>query len=179
MMDKNSYRGDEDLEAPDKLVKALATLPKERVSVPRHVDEAILREAREHLRSVGQGQEAKPPAWPWAEMMRVIGNFLQPNGPRWRPVALWSAMAASFVLVAWFTYNFAHPASFHAPAQSVEDLNHDGKVDILDAFCLARQLERGERPSRQLDLNGDGVVDERDVAIIAAHAVSLERTGSL
>jgi hypothetical protein len=178
-MDKNPNRGDEDLEAPDKLVEALARLPKARVSVPRRVDEAILREAREHLRPVEQGQEAKRPAWPWAEMIRVIGDFLQPNGPRWRPVALWSAMAASFVLVAWLTYNFAHPASFHATAQTVEDLNHDGKVDILDAFCLARQLERGERPSRQLDLNGDGVVDERDVAIIAAHAVSLERTGRL
>jgi len=178
-MDKNPYRGDEDLEAPDKLVKALARLPRERVSVPHRVDKAILRQAREHLRSVGQRQEAKRPAWPWAEMIRVIGDFLQPNGPGWRPVALRLALAASFVLVAWFTYNSVHPASFHAPAQSVEDLNHDGKVDILDAFCLARQLERGERPSRQLDLNGDGVVDERDVAIIAAHAVSLEPTGRL
>lgn len=178
-MDKNRYRGDEDLEAPDKLVEALARLPKGRVSVPRRVDEAILREAREHLRSVGQGHEAKRPAWPWAEMMRVMGDFLQPNGPRWRPVALWSAMAASFVLVAWFTYNSTHSASLHARAQSVEDVNHDGKVDILDAFCLARQLERGGRPSRKLDLNGDGVVDERDVAIIAAHAVSLERTARL
>ena len=54
-----------------------------------------------------------------------------------------------------------------------EDVNHDGQVDILDAFALARQLnERASVPS-PVDLNGDGVVDDRDVELITAHAVSL------
>ena len=57
------------------------------------------------------------------------------------------------------------------------DLNHDGKVDILDAFALARELRTGVRPTPQMDLNGDGVVDERDVATLAAQAVSLGKGG--
>jgi hypothetical protein len=57
------------------------------------------------------------------------------------------------------------------------DVNHDGQVDILDAFALARELKAGAHPSRQLDINGDGVVDERDVATLAARAVSLEKGG--
>jgi hypothetical protein len=55
-----------------------------------------------------------------------------------------------------------------------EDVNQDGRVDILDAFELARALKRGETAGRW-DLNGDGVVDERDVTVIAARAVKLEK----
>jgi hypothetical protein len=50
-------------------------------------------------------------------------------------------------------------------------------VDILDAFALARQLKQGGSGNLQLDVNGDGVVDERDVAALAARAVKLERGG--
>lgn len=55
-------------------------------------------------------------------------------------------------------------------AAAEEDVDGDGRVDILDAFALARAVEahRGGR-----DLNGDGVVNERDVEILAARAVSL------
>jgi hypothetical protein len=60
----------------------------------------------------------------------------------------------------------------------VEDLNRDGVVDMLDAFALARQLEPGQAPRPQLDFNGDGRVDERDVQALAAQAVSLEAGGN-
>ena len=56
-----------------------------------------------------------------------------------------------------------------------EDINHDGRVDILDAFQLARELESGAKPAA--DLNGDGVVDQRDADLIAARAVRLEKGG--
>jgi hypothetical protein len=58
-----------------------------------------------------------------------------------------------------------------------EDLNHDGRVDILDAFQLARQLQTGQKPAAGLDLNGDGVVDWRDVEVLATRAVHLEKGG--
>ena len=57
------------------------------------------------------------------------------------------------------------------------DLDRDGRVDILDAFAVARQLKQGGTRNLQLDVNGDGVVDERDVAAIAARAVKLEQGG--
>jgi len=38
-------------------------------------------------------------------------------------------------------------------------------------------LEQGRAPRLQWDVNGDGVVDERDVQALAARAVSLESGG--
>jgi hypothetical protein len=53
-----------------------------------------------------------------------------------------------------------------------EDVTGDGRVDILDAFALARRIERAD--VRQPDLNSDGRVDQRDVEALAARAVRLE-----
>jgi len=58
---------------------------------------------------------------------------------------------------------------------SREDVNRDGEVDILDAFALAKELKSGHPPGPGLDINGDGVVDEKDVATIAARAVRLDK----
>ena len=52
-------------------------------------------------------------------------------------------------------------------------------MDILDAFALARTVERGTRLNRQLDLNGDGRVDRQDADTLAARAVALEKGGRL
>jgi hypothetical protein len=65
----------------------------------------------------------------------------------------------------------------HALAQAQEDLNGDGKVDILDAFMLARKLQDAHVSDPHLDVNGDGVFDQRDVEAIASHAVSLAKGG--
>ena len=54
-----------------------------------------------------------------------------------------------------------------------EDVDGDGKVDILDAFALARSLRVGSGAKPTWDLNGDGVVDGRDVDVIAHTAVSV------
>lgn len=77
------------------------------------------------------------------------------------------------------------------------DLNADGRVDILDALTLARRIEipgeprpsalqpsnattivaraneRGRPGSEFWDINGDGVIDRRDVDAVARQAVSL------
>jgi hypothetical protein len=68
-----------------------------------------------------------------------------------------------------------HSLTKQTPTCAREDLNHDGRVDILDAFQLARELRAGKKPA--VDLNGDGVVDERDADVIATRAVSLEKGG--
>lgn len=53
-----------------------------------------------------------------------------------------------------------------------EDLDRNGRVDILDAFQLARELELGNAP-RGRDVNGDGRIDREDVEYIAHLAVRL------
>lgn len=50
-------------------------------------------------------------------------------------------------------------------------------VTILDAFSLARQLKSGEKPDKSWDINGDGVVDQKDVDALAAKAVQLPKGG--
>jgi hypothetical protein len=50
-------------------------------------------------------------------------------------------------------------------------------VTILDAFSLARQLKSGVKPDKSWDINGDGVIDQKDVDALAAKAVRLPQGG--
>jgi hypothetical protein len=155
MPDNNQHDRDEALEAPSSLVSALKRLPQERIFIPPTVDESVLRAARKQLE--------------------------RPELPRlgWFRFAPWLAAAAALVVLASIPRYFKQPSP-GAAGDSVfarGDLNHDGRVDILDAFALARQLKQGGKPNPQLDLNGDGMVDERDVAALAARAVKLEQGG--
>jgi hypothetical protein len=138
---------EQNLEAPSRLVMALKEISHREIFIPPQVDHAILKAARERLA-------------PRAKVR--FGNF--------RHWMLWPALAAACVFVAcaaWLLTSRPHYAA--------EDLNHDGKVDILDAFALARQIKSPAHLSQSLDINGDGVVDERDVALIASHAVQLKK----
>jgi hypothetical protein len=57
------------------------------------------------------------------------------------------------------------------PAQQREDVDHDGKVDILDAFVVAKLIEARGQLDRTYDINGDGRIDGADVDRIAMAAV--------
>jgi hypothetical protein len=157
--DNNPHDQDEGLEAPPQLVSALKRLPQEPVFIPPTADAAILRAARKHLTQPVNGRRG------W------LGWF------RFMP---WVAgAAATILLLAAIPQFFKQPVPGPArdSAFTRGDLNHDGHVDILDAFALARRLKQGETKNLQLDLNGDGIVDERDVAALAARAVKLEQGG--
>ncbi len=45
--------------------------------------------------------------------------------------------------------------------------------DIVNAYQLARRLDRKQTPEAQWDVNHDGVVDQRDVVLVAQAAVKL------
>ncbi len=137
---------------PSKLLAALKEPTPRRVFVPPTIDEAVLRAAREHL--------AQPPRIG----LRLIRSWLA-----------WPALATACLALAGLIYLLVSPPR-SAPQFAIEDLNHDGKVDILDAFQLARELQAG-KANRVDDLNHDGVVDRRDVDLIATHAVKLEKGG--
>ena len=145
---------DENLEAPPRLVSALQALRRLPDFVPPTVDQAVLRAARRQFR------------------------------PRLAPRRLWlrfvpwaAGGVAALLLLTLLPRLLQHPRSSPDGSLAREDLNRDGRVDVLDAFALARQLKTGRAPSLQLDVNGDGVVDERDVQAIAAQAVKLEKGG--
>jgi hypothetical protein len=65
------------------------------------------------------------------------------------------------------------PKSEDGPPESVdEDLNGNGRVDILDAFVMACEIRSG-RGQRIHDVNGDGQLDQTDINEIAQRAVML------
>ena len=82
---------------------------------------------------------------------------------RWPLAAAGALMAAATAL--FFAFR-------PAPAQA-RDVNHDGRVDVLDAYRLARAVEAGETAPRW-DLNRDGRVDRADVDGIMTALVSLQ-----
>jgi hypothetical protein len=134
------------LDAPPKLVAVLKEIARREVFVPPTVDRAILAAARSQLKPAPKSTRSG-----------------------WQRWMLWPAFVTACVVAA-----LIGRLTTHTQAQfSREDLNHDGKVDILDSFTVAREIKNGEHAPKTFDVNGDGVVNELDVNQIAAHAVSL------
>jgi len=154
---KREDNGEEDrsLKAPEKLVAALRQSRPDRVFVPPTVDEAILRAARERLAPV------------------------QTTRFRWLPLPPWIVAATAVFVAIALVFVRLQPRRGDAKQSDFakQDLNHHNRMNILDAFALARQLKQGTVSDMRLDVNGDGVVDEQDVRIIAAEAVKLDKGG--
>lgn len=151
--DPNTRHDGEETKAPVKLVAALKEPPSRRVFVPPAMDEAVLVAARRYL--------AKPA---WAPF-----SFL-------RSWLVWPTVATACIALVGFIY-FVTKQGEEATSFAREDLNHDGRVDILDAFQLAREVRSGTTLPSNRDLNHDGVVDGRDADLIASDAVKLEKGG--
>jgi hypothetical protein len=138
-----------DLRAPAKLLGGLRQLANQSVFIPPATDESILLAARRHL--------SKP-----ARAVR-----------RWTILIPAFGLAAVIALLTILWHGVGHHRSAEQPEFSREDINHDGQVDILDAFALAREIKTSTKPPSGMDVNGDGVVDEKDVETIATRAVKL------
>ena len=96
---------------------------------------------------------------------------------RWSHLIRWAAAAITVVVVLVVLPQFLRKPGALPGVGLAGDLNRNGQVDILDAFALARELKTGAHPGANWDITGDGVVDERDVAALAARAVSLGKGG--
>ncbi|HSV99962.1 MAG TPA: dockerin type I domain-containing protein [Sedimentisphaerales bacterium] len=55
------------------------------------------------------------------------------------------------------------------------DLDGNGRVDILDAFRLAKGIESRGPTTAEWDVNGDGRIDRDDVDDVAFAAVRLDK----
>jgi hypothetical protein len=132
-----------------RLGRALGGLRKTSVFIPPAVDQAVLERAKPHLAQI-RAQRSR------------------------RQRAQWLALAACVVLVAVVAETALHRGGTQFAR---EDLNRDGRVDILDAFQLARELKSGKAVSSANDFDGDGKVDGADVEFLAKRAVSLEKGG--
>ncbi len=73
-------------------------------------------------------------------------------------ISIWRIAAAAAVIIFAFSLNLTQKP---------------GRVDILDAFKLARHIESANRTDKKWDINEDGVVNGKDVDLVASAAVSL------
>ena len=142
-------------EVPAALAEALGGLYRAGPSIPVEIDRAILNEAR-------AGYARRRRFWLAA---RAVGAA--------------SAAAAAIVIavVAYRGNGPDHPgpvAATQGTAGAVPgDVDGSGRVDVLDAYALAKKVEAKATPGRGDDVNGDGVLDRADVDRVAAMAVSV------
>ena len=150
---------DLDLEVSEKLSADLDALFKPQLSVPPEVDRAVMDRAGAHF----AGRE-----------------FAKSGKRRFRWASLWKVAAAAAVVIFAFSLDLTEK-----PAPTVQyadvaqagavDFDRNGRVDILDAFKLARQIELASNTEIGWDINGDGLVNRADVDTVAMAAVRLDR----
>jgi hypothetical protein len=153
MTENNRQFDDLDRHVSDRLRTDLRGLFEPPGAVPARADKIILDQARRRL----------------AQPRRLIIRL------RW---AAGIAAAAAVLIIGVSLYQGPNHQSSIVNHQSVAegraDVDGNGRVDILDAFKLARDIEARGLGAAQWDLNGDGRVDQDDVNLVASAAVRLD-----
>jgi hypothetical protein len=148
-----------------------------------HFDEdlesSISADLRADLNALFEARKSVPPEIDRAVLDRAHQHLIQPQR-RW-PVLRWVAAAAAVaaVIILTFSLNLKEKPRLSivesARAEVQADIDRNGRVDILDAFALARHIESASRPELKLDVNGDGLVNRDDVDLVAFAAVRLDK----
>jgi hypothetical protein len=106
-------------------------------------------------------------------MDQTILNMAETQLTAQRPVRLYRVLsAAAAVLVVGISLVFLSPLLQPKPLLA-EDLDQNGRVNILDALHLARQLPVDTQSHPQWDFNSDGSITQADIDHIAHSAVRL------
>jgi hypothetical protein len=157
-----------DEEFPERLKVVLRNRYGTGPPVPERLDQTILADAHRHLREhlrpkrSGFGRPLK-----WAAMASLISAaiLLMVRLPMQdgAPSQLADTAADS---------NSVGPRMAARAGSVPNDLDGNGRIDILDAFVLARSVAAG-RGSLVNDVNQDGRLDQSDVHALAQAAVTL------
>jgi len=89
-----------------------------------------------------------------------------------------SAAAAAVVLLAVVLSGPWRTESTFLSVDAVEmqaDIDRNGRIDILDAYRLARHVEGAGKLDMRWDQNHDGAVNAADVDLVASAAVRLDK----
>jgi hypothetical protein len=158
MTEKNKhFNEDLDFRISSKLSADLKGLFEPDVGIPPEVDRAVMYRADKHLSPLQSSKQRR---------LRI----------HWG----WRIAAAAAVIIIAFSLDLTkqpenRPDSFSLSRAQAEDIDRNGRVDILDAFKLAKQIESAGRMEKEWDFNGDGLIDRSDVDIIANTAVRLHK----
>jgi len=154
---KEHFDKDTDLRVSTKLSADLKALFEPQIGVPPEVDRAVMDRANKHFVSMQSGE----------------GRHMWIH---WG----WRIAAAAAVVIFAFSLDLTKQAGptkdrFSQSKIQPVDIDRDGRVDILDAFKLARHIETNGPTEKAWDFNGDGRIDHSDVDIVAHTAVRLNK----
>ena len=190
-MNENKEYFDEDsnMRVSAQLSEDLNALFKPASPVPPEIDRAIMDKARQHLvrrsrqrtwlRWAGPAASAAAAA---VIIFAVVSNTGRQPGSAVLETAKGpdsSVLIPDQVPAQPEMYNSYSVGTFKAlktaRAHISVDIDGNGRVDILDAFKLARDIESAEKTEMKWDINGDGFVNRSDVDFIAFAAVRLDK----
>ena len=151
-------------ELPDAVKAALRKRFGPVPDVPSDINQSILADAKRHF------EQNDPAALRPTKRRRVSV---------WQWTSIGCTVAAACVLfLAMKAQQPQSEISFAAKSNAVlgdaeltSDVDFNGRVDILDAFAMAREMRSGHAGFR--DMNRDGRFDQLDIDIVAREAVKL------
>jgi hypothetical protein len=95
---------------------------------------------------------------------------------RLRLMARWgTGLAAGLAAVIVIVVSLNRPPASKSIVKG--DVNGDGQFNMVDALALAKHIADNDKPDKAWDVNGDGVIDQKDIDAIASSAVSLKQGG--
>jgi hypothetical protein len=161
MMNENMEHFDENLDSrvSSKLSADLNVLYELKHPVPPEVDRAVSDRIHRHF---------------------AFEKPVKDNRQRFRWAVLWKVAAAAAIVILAFSLDLTNkpaPTIKHSVRTGTQttDIDLNGRVDILDAFTLARQIKQAGHTESEWDVNGDGFIDDNDVDIVALAAVRLDK----
>lgn len=118
-----------------------------------------------------------PPEVDWDVMDRaVMGQAHRILLQRRRRWIYWPTAAAAVILIAAGLLLMQYqPEKPPLAGIAAEDVDQNGRVDILDAFKLAKMVQSATVPEGRWDMNHDGAVNQQDVDIVAQAAVTVQK----
>ncbi|MBN1344123.1 MAG: hypothetical protein JXQ73_15665 [Phycisphaerae bacterium] len=150
---RRQHDRDTDLRLPRDLIDDLVALHEVPASVPPAVDDKIAEMAYHHCEAVRTRRRIR--RWGWIGAAAAVVFFL---------IWLHGALQGPEIVTD------APP-----PLAGIRDIDRSGRVDILDAFALARHIEKGRQLDPSWDVNHDGTIDQADVDTVATTAVRLDK----
>ena len=163
---KEHFDEDFDLKVSSKFSADLNALLKPKLSIPPEADQAVIDRVNKHF---------------------IRRESATGGRRRFRWVGLWRIAAAAAVIIFAFSLNLTkkpEPNTIRSTLVEarVIDIDRNGRVDILDAFKLARHVQSSDYTKANLSLrkqgwyiNGDGRVDRNDVDLVAFASVRLDK----
>lgn len=184
-MTKKKKHIDEDLDmrVPPKLSADLNTIFKPQFTIPPEVDRAVMERANRHF--VKRHRRSRLLRWAGsvaAAAAIIIFAFVLDSTKRSGQTVShpeYSLTKESVQSVSSPDYSLSREAGPTVSSLSnivaQTDIDRNGRVDILDAFKLARRIEIASGSAADLDINGDGLANYDDVDAVALAAVSLNK----